>query len=222
MCILLGMQLAEIERVMLTTSRQQASKPTMRGRRLVMEYVNGSPCKTSHENSKGAADINHRKSSVISFLCERDPLAPLATLSFVGVSPDECAYFFEVRSQAACATAEPAQQGVGPAGVFGIIVVIAILVYFIGGIFYSRNVSHQRGWRQLPNYSFWAGIGNFIHVSWGKISSMGKRMRRPRSIGVRDGLLPSSRSRLGFGSYSSFGGSSSSSKSLKKSERSSW
>lgn len=203
----------------LTSRRHQSSKPVMRGRRLIIEYTNGSPCKSSHANSgkDGVADVNHRKSSIVSFLCERDPLSPLATASFVGVSPDECAYFFEVRSEAACATAEPTQQGLGPAGVFGIIVVIAILVYFIGGIFYSRNVSHQRGWRQLPNYSFWAGIGGFIHVSLGRISFMGKRVGKPRSIGVRDGLLPTQRSRLGYSS-----GQSSGSSMGKGSDRASW
>jgi len=51
---------------------------------------------------------------------------------------------------------------VGPGAVFAIIGVIAILVYFLGGVFYQRNVAHARGWRQLPNYSFWSGIGNFI------------------------------------------------------------
>lgn len=42
---------------------------------------------------------------------------------------------------------------------------IAVLAYFLGGYFYQRNVMHQRGWRQLPNYSFWAGIGGFFRVS---------------------------------------------------------
>jgi cation-dependent mannose-6-phosphate receptor len=37
-------------------------------------------------------------------------------------------------------------------------------VYFLGGVFYQRNVAHARGWRQLPNYSFWAGIGSFVKV----------------------------------------------------------
>ena len=25
---------------------------------------------------------------------------------------------------------------------------------------------HQRGWRQLPNYAIWAGIGGFCYVSY--------------------------------------------------------
>ena len=42
---------------------------------------------------------------------------------------------------------------------------IAAAVYFLGGIAYQRTVMHQRGWRQLPNYAIWAGIGNFCYVS---------------------------------------------------------
>ncbi|KAK0630875.1 mannose-6-phosphate receptor binding domain-containing protein [Bombardia bombarda] len=103
-----------------------------------------------------------RKSTVISFLCDRDADTP-TTASFVGTDPDECAYFFEVRSQHACAGAEPHTPGsVGPGSVFAIIFFIAVLVYIFGGIFYQRTVMHARGWRQLPNYSMWAGMWSFI------------------------------------------------------------
>ena len=61
-----------------------------------------------------------RKSTIMSFLCDRDPVAPSVTISFVG-TPDSCAYFFEVRSPYACggAAASP-DEGLGPAGVFGV------------------------------------------------------------------------------------------------------
>ncbi|KAL2022536.1 hypothetical protein VTK56DRAFT_5143 [Thermocarpiscus australiensis] len=103
-----------------------------------------------------------RKSATISFLCDHDPDTP-TTASFVGTDPDECAYFFEVRSQHACASAEPHKPGsVGPGSVFAIIFFITVLVYVVGGIFYQRTVAHARGWRQLPNYSLWAGIWSFV------------------------------------------------------------
>lgn len=107
-----------------------------------------------------------RKSATISFICDRDSLNPLATASFISADPDECAYWFVVRSQHACAGAvEPHTPGsVGPGSVFAIIAFIALLVYFAGGVFYQRTVAHARGWRQLPNYSLWAGIWNFIKV----------------------------------------------------------
>ncbi|THV50177.1 hypothetical protein BGAL_0162g00210 [Botrytis galanthina] len=147
---------------------QQSGNLTLRGRKLVVEYTNGSPC--GGKNKKRGWDDDddddddkyiRRKSSIISFHCEKDPLAT-ASASYVGTDPEECAYFFEVRSQAACGGSEPAKQTVGPGAVFAIIGVIAILVYFLGGVFYQRNVAHARGWRQLPNYSFWASIGDFI------------------------------------------------------------
>ncbi|CAL3964778.1 hypothetical protein PZA11_002294 [Diplocarpon coronariae] len=153
---------------------QNSSELTLRGRRLVLQYTNGSPCTSEkkrstrgldeHEGQVGAtaeAD-SRRKSTIISFHCDKDPLATQATATFVGTDPDECSYHFEVLSRAACITAEPAKQSVGPGALFGIMGVIAILVYFLGGVFYQRNVAHARGWRQLPNYSMWAGIGNFI------------------------------------------------------------
>ena len=69
------------------------------------------------------------------------------------------------RSSHACAQAEPHKRGnVGPGSVFGLIFVIAVLVYAIGGVCYNRTVAHARGWRQLPNYSLWAGIWSFVTV----------------------------------------------------------
>ena len=194
-----------------------------RGRKLVLQYKDGSPCgadkskrsnvregsyrhfadddeddeskpagKTSKEDQKPKKDKEddkddddkdkdddddededkkkkkekpkHRKSATISFLCDRDPDVSTA-ISFVGTDPDECAYFFEARSQHACAGAEPHKPGsVGPASVFAIIFGITVLVYILGGVFYQRTVAHARGWRQLPNYSLWAGIWNFVRV----------------------------------------------------------
>lgn len=105
------------------------------------------------------------KSTTISFICDRDQAGP-ATISFVGTDQYECAYFFEARSAHACTKVEPHKPGsVGPGSVFGLIVLIAVLVYAIGGVFYNRTVTHARGWRQLPNYSLWAGIWSFFSVS---------------------------------------------------------
>ncbi|KAK4114402.1 mannose 6-phosphate receptor domain-containing protein [Canariomyces notabilis] len=114
------------------------------------------------QKQKEKEKTTRRKSATISFLCDRDPDTPTAA-SFVGTDPDECAYFFEVRSQHACPGAEPHKPGsVGPGSVFAIIFFIAVLVYVVGGIFYQRTVAHARGWRQLPNYSLWAGIWSFV------------------------------------------------------------
>lgn len=105
-----------------------------------------------------------RKTTILSLLCTSDPLAAQMAISFVG-SPDSCTYIFEARTPAACGGIEIAQQQLGPGGVFGVIAMIAVLVYLVGGCVYQRTVMHQRGWRQLPNYSLWAGIGGFFRVS---------------------------------------------------------
>jgi cation-dependent mannose-6-phosphate receptor len=187
--------------------RQQSSNLTLRGRRLVLQYINGSPCGPGQKkvrrdstwdddeypvetNDHDKVEGSRRKSATISFHCDKDPLATTASATFVSVDPDECAYSFEILSVAACVGAEPAKQGVGPGAVFAIIGVIAILVYFLGGVFYQRNVAHARGWRQLPNYSMWAGIGSFIKVSGQRCFRRLKYTFYPRVTSVREGMLP--------------------------------
>ncbi|GJC89397.1 putative mannose 6-phosphate receptor-like protein C530.09c [Colletotrichum liriopes] len=171
-----------------------------RGRILVLQYKNGSPCDkskskrsqahsgasynkytdddddeatalSSYGNGRKKASTNkddsesttRRKSTTISFHCDTEQVGGAAHISFVGSDPEDCAYFFEARSQHACPRAEPHQPGsVGPGSVFAIIFVIAVMVYFGGGVFYQRTVAHARGWRQLPNYSLWAGIWSFL------------------------------------------------------------
>ena len=131
---------------------QQSSELVFRGRKLVLNYTDGSPCTPSSKSKrapspklidgddddddddrnhhskrpKGGSDRHrgpiHRKSTLISLLCEKDRTseAPKASVAFVGASPDECAYFFEVRSAAACPGVSDAQQSLGPGGVFGV------------------------------------------------------------------------------------------------------
>lgn len=120
--------------------------------------------KDDDSKSKTPAKDQRRKSTIISMLCDRDPMSPLLTLNFVGADTDECTYFFEARSSAACGGIEVAKQTLSPGGVFGVIAIIAIIVYVVGGCVYSRIVLQQRGWRQLPNYALWAGIGSFLKV----------------------------------------------------------
>ncbi|KAI9822048.1 MAG: Cation-independent mannose-6-phosphate receptor CI-MPR [Thelocarpon impressellum] len=189
---------------------QQSSEPVFRGRKLVLNYTDGSPCsepsserrslesrrvgKHEGEDDHGKAKAPkkgpvRRKSTLISLLCDRDPLAPKASVSFVGASPDECAYFFELRSRAACGGVRDAQQSISPGGVFGVIALVAVLVYLVGGYVYQRTVMHARGWRQLPNYSMWAGIAGFIRDVFVILTSSCGRLV-PRSRGYR-ALSPS-------------------------------
>ncbi|RYC57361.1 hypothetical protein CHU98_g8851 [Xylaria longipes] len=116
---------------------------------------------TSKEDDE--EDEVRRKSTTIFFSCDRDALGGNAQVSFIAVDPEECNYVFKVKSAHACAGAEPHKPGsVGPGSVFAIILVVAVLVYLLGGVFYNRIVGNARGWRQLPNYSMWASVWSFI------------------------------------------------------------
>lgn len=146
---------------------------TVRGRKLLLNYTNGSPCPDLDELGNplmisSSSKTSRRKSTILSFTCDTSPaLSTTPRISFLA-SPDHCSYIFEVRSRYACAGATPSHEKgtLGPAGVFAMILVIGLLAYLVGGIVYQRNVMHQRGWRQLPNYGLWAGIFSFISVSF--------------------------------------------------------
>lgn len=144
----------------------QNSELVFRGRKLVLNYTDGSPCGSSSKRSSSSSvfadeykdvesltsggfrtysdddeDWNHgkgkdkdedkdkstgsdkdtrKKSTIISLLCENDPLAATAAVSFVAATEDECTYFFEARTHAACGTIEKEAQQLGPSGVFGV------------------------------------------------------------------------------------------------------
>jgi cation-dependent mannose-6-phosphate receptor len=170
-------------------SSLENTEPIFRGRKLILNYTGGSLCPSSSSKSKrqpialpaspraiigdkpddedddkkpSGDDGKRRKTTVISLMCDSDPLAK-TSVSFVA-AVDECSYFFEGRSPFACGGIHQAKQTLGPGGVFSVIIIIAILVYFVGGCVYQRTVMHQRGWRQLPNYAMWAGIYRFVAV----------------------------------------------------------
>lgn len=87
--------------------RSLSTKPYFRGRKLVIEYTDGSPCPEAPKL---------RKSTLMSLMCDRE-LFQKASISFVGQA-NECAYFFEVRTASACPTVKA--QALGPISVFGI------------------------------------------------------------------------------------------------------
>ena len=123
---------------------QLSTTPIFRGRKLVLTYENGSPCGGSREKRssddddrkddkdkddededepKKGSDRKRRKSTIFSFLCDKDtydPSKPKVSVSFVAASSDECTYVFEARSPLSCGGASQNEQAVGPGGVFGI------------------------------------------------------------------------------------------------------
>jgi cation-dependent mannose-6-phosphate receptor len=57
---------------------------------------------------------------------------------------------------------------------------IAIAAYLVGGCAYQRTVMHQRGWRQCPNYSLWAGMLDFVKVCVLAVTPFRRTYRRHR------------------------------------------
>jgi cation-dependent mannose-6-phosphate receptor len=96
----------------------------LRGPKLILNYTHGSPCESKHKKRdmiKG--DHTRRKSTTISLLCDQlsmDSKSPKVKLFFVSSDADECNYYFEARSAAACAGVEATPQQLGPGGVFGV------------------------------------------------------------------------------------------------------
>ncbi|KAK9249542.1 mannose-6-phosphate receptor binding domain-containing protein [Lipomyces tetrasporus] len=102
---------------------EASSHPIFRGRRLVLEYMGGSPCPSAP---------NLRKSSIITLACDRELLSHIA-LNFVG-QVNECAYFFEARTPHACAKAGSKGGGadtLGPFGMFALIFTVMVMVYVL-------------------------------------------------------------------------------------------
>lgn len=211
---------------------QANSELVFRGKKLLLNYTNGSPCPDLDEdgtplsrraiigdddNDDEDADddepkkptkvgVRH-KSTLLSFMCDTSSTSNQhPSISFLG-SPDHCTYIFEVKSRWACAGATPSTDpgSLGPGSVFGVILAIALLVYMIGGCVYNRTVMHQRGWRQLPNYGVWSGIGGFIGVSACFSQICGRRERRwmavdgSSSSGRRSGSWDAAMGRRGKG-----------------------
>ena len=167
---------------------RQNNELLFRGKKLLLNYTMGSPCPELDEDGRPIDDYRfrereivdddgdedrhrskastRRKTTLMTFTCDTSPLlSTRPAVSFLG-TPDHCTYIFEVRSRHACGgtTASHESGTLGPGGVFMVILGIALLVYVIGGVVYQRNVMHQRGWRQLPNYAVWAGLFSFFSV----------------------------------------------------------
>jgi cation-dependent mannose-6-phosphate receptor len=189
------------------------SELVFRGRKLVLNYTNGSPCPELDEDGnpkildletreiigddpkgKPPSKSNRHKTTLLSLICDRDPtLSTHPSLSFLG-TPDHCTYVFESRSRYFCGGATSSSSdspgSLGPVAVFGVIIVVALLAYLVGGCAYQRVVMRQRGWRQCPNYGGWAAVGEFFKVSFGSVFSYCYSRRRGRSGGRGGVRLP--------------------------------
>ncbi|KAF3078471.1 Cation-independent mannose-6-phosphate receptor CI-MPR [Orbilia oligospora] len=185
-----------------------SSTPKFRGRKLILEYTGGSLCPKLDSNGAPVDgkdnEDGYRKGALLSFTCDRELIGP-ARVSFVG-QQNECSYWFDVRTSSACATVK--QQPLGPVAIFGIIFLVALLVYFIGGCFYQRTVLHARGWRQVPHWQTWLGALNFIwdaiRICMFSVTTLCGRAGGRGRTGRFGGYAPASGEGGGFG-RASFG-----------------
>ncbi|BFZ58659.1 Cation-independent mannose-6-phosphate receptor CI-MPR [Savitreella phatthalungensis] len=130
---------------------QTSTTPKFRGKKLILEYLDGSAC---------PGKTSYRKSSLIMFTCDASMIGT-ASVSFIG-SLEDCAYFFEYRTSRACATTKDIESAISPGYVFLIILLVALGVYFVGGCMYSRAVLNQRGWKQVPHHETIRSVIGFV------------------------------------------------------------
>ncbi|CAB4424849.1 unnamed protein product [Rhizophagus irregularis] len=126
-----------------------SNNPLIRGDKLVMEFSNGKLCGLT----------NYKSASVVSFICDKTVEGqgqPIFISSY-----QDCAFFFEWRTPAACPT-DKKDASKGGWGVFFTIFVIALIVYFVGGIIYNRMVHNATGMYQIPNWEFWSNAFDFL------------------------------------------------------------
>jgi len=125
-----------------------SNEPLIRGDKLVMEFSNGKKC----------GSTNYGSTSVVSFICDKTVEGqgqPIFISRF-----EDCAFFFEWRTPAACPTDK--KDAKGGWGVFFTIFIVALIVYFVGGIIYNRMVHNATGMYQIPNWEFWSNTLDFL------------------------------------------------------------
>ncbi|KAG7841198.1 hypothetical protein KL941_005414 [Ogataea angusta] len=137
---------------------QISTTPKFRGRKLVLEYTDGSVC----EGFK--SDGSLRKSTILSFVCDREIMTK-ASISYVG-SLHDCSYFFEVRTIHACPTAAK-KDDKAIIWIFLFICLCAVAVFFGGGFVYSffRYNHGRQSTTHWKRNSFAAGARNLAQVS---------------------------------------------------------
>lgn len=107
-----------------------SQEPVFRGRKLTLTYSGGSYCQGI---VNATTNENLRKSTVLSFTCDREMLAK-ASISYIG-SLHDCSFFFEVRSHHACPTAAKANN-LAVIWIFLFILIAALAAYGSGGFLY--------------------------------------------------------------------------------------
>lgn len=114
---------------------QLNDKPVMKGRKIILNYENGSFCR----NIVSTLGERLRRNTILTFVCDRETMTK-AHISHV-TSVQDCTYMFEIRSHFACPTAAKADN-LAAIWIFFLILLAALLVYF-SGTFVFKNLKRQ-------------------------------------------------------------------------------
>lgn len=118
---------------------------------VMLIYESGDPYK---EHCTGA-----NRKAIIMISCDRKTdVSPLkVVLEEREKKGNDCFYLFELDSSAVCPTIE---SKLSAGSILLIVGVCLVAVYLIGGFLYQRLVVGAKGMDQIPNYAFWAEVGN--------------------------------------------------------------
>ncbi|KAJ1975761.1 Cation-independent mannose-6-phosphate receptor CI-MPR [Dimargaris verticillata] len=124
------------------------SNLVVRGDQLILKYTDGETCSANQ----------YTRTSVMSFICDTQ-MKGLGTPRYIG-DGNQCTYFFEWRTPAACSTSEPSGGST-----FATLLVAGFIltsIYLFCGVLYNRVVNKSRGLKQIPHYNLWRSIFDFI------------------------------------------------------------
>lgn len=98
-----------------------------------------------------------RRKAIVMISCDRSTDANPLEAIVEERERKECFYLFELDTSAVCPTVE---SKLSAGSILLILGVCLVAVYLIGGVLYQRFVVGAKGRDQIPNYAFWAELGN--------------------------------------------------------------
>lgn len=98
-----------------------------------------------------------QRKAIIMISCDRTKDPGSLTAILEDRERSDCFYLFELDTNAMCPIIE---SKLSAGSIILIIGVCLVAVYLIGGFLYQRLVVGAKGMDQIPNYPFWAEVGN--------------------------------------------------------------
>lgn len=139
---------------------KKGEKPTVVGRYNSTKAIGGSDWVMlfyeNGESYKSHCSGANRK-AIIMISCDRKTDASPLDVIMEDRERKECFYLFELDTSAVCPIIE---SKLSAGSVILIVGVCLVAVYLIGGFLYQRLVVGAKGMEQIPNYAFWAEVGN--------------------------------------------------------------